>query len=46
MNAALDWLEQHEADRGARIFLLADLVFAPLRTERRFQLLLRRLRLE
>jgi hypothetical protein len=45
VDAALDWLEHHEADRGARIFLRADPIFAPLRTEVRFQLLLRRLRL-
>jgi TolB-like protein/DNA-binding SARP family transcriptional activator/Tfp pilus assembly protein PilF len=45
-NEALDWLEQHEADRGARIFLKLDPIFEPLRTERRFQSLLRRLRLE
>jgi adenylate cyclase len=44
-NEALRWLERHEADRGARIFLQVDPVFAPLRSERRFQLLLRRLRL-
>jgi TolB-like protein/DNA-binding SARP family transcriptional activator/Tfp pilus assembly protein PilF len=44
--AALDWLEQHEADRGARIFLQVDPIFASLRSEARFQLLLRRLRLE
>jgi eukaryotic-like serine/threonine-protein kinase len=44
--AALDWLERHEADRGARIFLKIDPMFAPLRTEPRFQLLLRRLGLE
>jgi adenylate cyclase len=46
LNAALDWLEHHEADRGARIFLKLDPIFEPLRTERRFQSLLRRLRLE
>jgi eukaryotic-like serine/threonine-protein kinase len=44
--AALDWLERHEADRGARIFLKIDPIFAPLRTEPRFQLLLRRLGLD
>jgi adenylate cyclase len=43
---ALDWLEHHEADRGARIFLQVDPIFAPLRTEARFQQLLRRLRLQ
>jgi TolB-like protein/DNA-binding SARP family transcriptional activator len=45
-NEALDWLERHEADRGARIFLKVDPIFESLRTERRFQSLLRRLRLE
>jgi adenylate cyclase len=45
-NEALDWLERHESDRGARIFLQVDPIFAPLRTEPRFQLLLRRLRFE
>jgi TolB-like protein/DNA-binding SARP family transcriptional activator len=45
-NEALDWLERHEADRGARIFLRLDPIFAPLRKEARFQRLLRRLRLE
>jgi adenylate cyclase len=43
---ALDWLERHEADRGARIFLKVDPIFDPLRTEPRFQRLLRRLGLE
>jgi serine/threonine-protein kinase len=43
---ALHWLEQHEADRGARIFLKVDPIFDPLRSEPRFQQLLRRLGLE
>jgi tetratricopeptide (TPR) repeat protein len=43
---ALHWLERHEADRGARIFLKVDPIFDPLRSEPRFQQLLRRLGLE
>jgi serine/threonine-protein kinase len=43
---ALDWLERHEADRGARIFLKVDPIFDPLRPEPRFRRLLRRLGLE
>jgi adenylate cyclase len=42
---ALDWLERHEADRGARIFLLVDPMFEPLRSDARFKRLLRRLHL-
>ncbi|MFN2400396.1 MAG: tetratricopeptide repeat protein [Gemmatimonadaceae bacterium] len=42
---ALDWLERHETDRGARIFLKIDPIFDPVRSEPRFQRLLQRLRL-
>ena len=40
---ALDWLERHEADRGARIFLRVDPMFDPLRSDPRFVRLLQRL---
>jgi TolB-like protein len=43
---ALDWLERHEADRGARILLKVDPIFDPLRAEPRFTALLRRIGLE
>ena len=40
---ALDWLERHEADRGARIFLRVDPIFDPVREHPRFNWLLERL---
>ncbi len=43
LEQALDWLERHEADRGARIFLAVDPMFDPLRSHPRFVGLLERL---
>jgi serine/threonine-protein kinase len=40
---ALDWMERHEQDRGARVFLAANPLYDPLRGEPRFQRLLERL---
>ena len=40
---ALDWLERHEEDRGARIFLAVDPLFDPVRSHPRFAGLLDRL---
>jgi hypothetical protein len=45
-DAALDWLERVEADRGALVFLKADPIYDALRGKPRFQGLLRRMRLE
>jgi TolB-like protein/lipoprotein NlpI len=45
-DAALDWLERVEADRGALVFLKADPIYDPLRGKPRFQGLLGRMRLE
>jgi hypothetical protein len=43
LEQALDWVERHEADRGARNFLATDPLFDPLRREPRFVRLLERL---